>query len=105
MRRPSPKREGRWTEIPAYLRKRSERDKCQVCGWKYNTMRGYGRKTFSMVFEALDHLIPGAAFVTDLRHDMGNEQRRGDAVLGEHTLSRRCDAISQARYFHVPAGP
>lgn len=58
MRRPAPKREGAWTEIPVYIRKRSKRDKCQVCGWEYNTMRGYGRQVFSMVTEALDHLIP-----------------------------------------------
>ncbi|SRR6266404_468081 len=58
MRRPAPIREGKWTEMPPYIRKRAHRDKCQVCGWKYDTMRGYGRQNFVMVKECVDHLIP-----------------------------------------------
>jgi rubredoxin len=44
--------------MPAYIRKRAHRDKCSVCGWKYQTMRGYGRQKFEMVTEHIDHLIP-----------------------------------------------
>jgi HNH endonuclease len=57
MRRPAPKREGKWTEIPTYMRKRVSKVKCQVCGDTYGTMRS-GVPGFTMLRQNLDHLIP-----------------------------------------------
>src|SRR5947208_14318512 len=51
------KREGRWTEIPAYLRERARKKKCQVCGYPYGKIR-HADNGFVLMREHLDHLIP-----------------------------------------------
>jgi hypothetical protein len=59
MRRPAQKREGQWTEMPVYVRKRAHRLKCQVCHRTYGTIRCRLSLTrFMLLREHIDHLIP-----------------------------------------------
>lgn len=55
------KRRGKWTEIPSYLRKRTQTKYCRVCSVDYGAMRARLRTdsfACQRATEHIDHLIP-----------------------------------------------